>query len=91
MKKYLIAYDLKGKGKNYDGIVNSIKLAYKWSKVLETTWVVWADGPAETISANLSKYLDSDDSIIVLRLSDERDAGWKNITPASSEFLRSNW
>lgn len=92
MPKYLISYDICGQPKNYNDVESVIKLADKYVKVLETTWIVWAPGGAETMVNTIKSKLNRDDRLIVARLSDEKDMGWSNLLlPGAAEFLRRNY
>jgi hypothetical protein len=75
MTNYLVTYDLRKPGQNYDELINAIK-SYKNVKVTESCWLVRSTNKAETIRDSLTKHMDANDRIYVTPVA--RGAAWKN-------------
>lgn len=77
-KALLITYDLCGKSKNYDNLINSIKsnCSY-WLNLMESCWVVITSDSCKSIRNTLSKFIDDDDRLFVCEL--EGTASWINV------------
>lgn len=91
MKKYLVSYDLRNPHRDYGSLIDAIKTADLWCHVLESVWVIWAAKSATQIFTYLSQFTDSDDGLVVLPLSSEKDGEWKGLAPEVSNSLQANW
>lgn len=89
MNTYLISYDLRGKGKNYQALYDAIKAYGTWCHVHESTWAIVSSSSSEQIRDNLAKHLDRDDTIFVVRCA-KGDAAWRGLTEQQSTWLKSN-
>lgn len=65
---YLISYDLI-KDKDYDKLFAGIlKISNGNCTPLKSVWIIGHDGPASAIRDSLKPYLDSDDKLLVVKL-----------------------
>jgi hypothetical protein len=69
---YVISYDLSEPEQNYEDLIEAIKDYGTWWGHLESTYIVKDSGPSSDIRDNLIQYIDSDDSLLVAKLS----GGW---------------
>lgn len=69
MALYLIGYDLKAPGRNYDELYKAIKSLGAWCHPLDSTWIVKHSGPCPAIRDALSPHIDGNDSLLVVALS----------------------
>ena len=68
---YLVTYDLNKSGQNYDGLISAIK-KYPYCKALYSAWFIKSSSSADSISADLSKHIDSNDNLLVLEVTSNR-------------------
>lgn len=87
MNTYLITYDLKKPGRNYQGLYDAIKSYGTWGKINDSTWVIKTNNSAVQIRDYLLQSMDYNDSIFVLKT--EREAAWKNVR-ANNDWLKNN-
>lgn len=74
MNFYLISYDLI-QDKNYKGLIDAIKsIANGYCTPLKSVWLIGNSGTSSEVRNYLSGYIDSDDKLLVVKLSDE--AAW---------------
>lgn len=85
MKCYIITYDLRSPGRNYDGLYEGIKSYGTWGKLTQSTWAIVTTETAVQVRDYLSKYIDSNDRIFVVKSG--KEAAWKNVR-AGSEWLK---
>ncbi|MBY6276799.1 SinR family protein [Symbiobacterium thermophilum] len=77
MAVYLITYDLKKAGQNYDALYKEIKSFGDWWHYLESTWLVDTNLSAQTMSDRIRKVTDSNDLHLVIKLNRGTDyQGW---------------
>ena len=75
---YLITYDLNRPGQNYDGLYQAIKaLGSVWWHYLDSTWLVNTKLNANQITQKLTKHIDGNDHLLVIKTTKEYD-GWLN-------------
>lgn len=87
ISKYLISYDLI-KDKDYSRLIAAIKsIANGHTKPLESVWIIGHNGSALDIINSLVPYIDSDDKLLVTRVTD--DTAWTTtIRARSKEWLK---
>lgn len=71
MAVYLISYDLNKSGKNYDGLYEAIKSFGDWYHAMDSAWFITSSKPVKDISDTLQQKIDSDDFILVNRITSE--------------------
>lgn len=67
---YLINYDLKKPGQNYDDLIDAIKSYGKWAKISRSCWAVKTNKTAAQIRDHLEQYIDSSDVLFVCHFSE---------------------
>lgn len=87
MAMYMIGYDLKQPGKNYDNLYRAIKgLSGTWCRPLDSTWIISHPGTAAAIRDELLRYIDTNDALLVTRLTGE--SAWWSMDPQVSGWLK---
>ena len=70
MESYLIGYDLRKPGMDYEKLFNAIKsLASNWWHCLDSTWIIKHTGTTNAIRDALTPHIDENDLLVVVRLS----------------------
>lgn len=73
MAIYQIDYDLQDPGQSYEDLYKAIMNLGDYIHILESTWIVGvSDYTASEIRDNLKKHIDSNDKLLVTKLS----GGW---------------
>lgn len=84
---YIIMYDLRTHGRNYNSLYNAIKSYTFWGKITESSWAVVSESDAFAIRNHLMKHIDSNDRLMVVKSG--MHAAWVNAM-ASNEWLKQN-
>ena len=84
MATYIISYDLRGQ-RQYDALYAAIKKYPAWAHITESTWAVKTGRSAVAVRDNLTKSIDADDRIFVVKSGVE--AAWRNVK-CKSEWLK---
>jgi hypothetical protein len=87
MPAYLISYDLRKPGRNYEALYSAIKAYGTWAHIHESVWAIVTEEPATTIRDGLLIHMDEDDRLLVLKSGVE--AAWRGII-CKSEWLKQN-
>lgn len=87
MKSYIISYDLNKPGQDYNSLYEAIKTYSNWCHPHKSIWIIKSDDTASAIHKNLMKYIDINDTILVVNLS--REAAWNNLSQKNSDWLKS--
>jgi uncharacterized protein YcgL (UPF0745 family) len=77
MSVKIITYDLRKPGRNYDDLIEAIRL-YKNAKLTESFWFINTDDDIKTVYDNLNSYTDKNDRLLILNLEDSQIMG-KNL------------
>lgn len=85
---YLISYDLKVPGRNYDSLYETIKSATRWWHYLESTWIIKTNDPINTWNDRLIKHLDNNDRLLIVDITNKSRNGW--LTEKAWTWLREN-
>ena len=85
MRVYQISYDLR-KQRNYNALYERIKKLGHWGHILESSWVVATNLSATQIRDDLLQTIDSDDGLLVTRLSGE--AAWYGLGANIDRWLK---
>ena len=88
MFNYLISYDLI-KYKDYEKLTNAIVSISKGCvRPLESVWIIKHEGKASDIRNTLKPYIDSDDKLLVVKLT--REAAWtSSLDQEDRDWLKS--
>lgn len=71
MKAYLITYDLKKSGQNYNALYDAIKSASyndTWMHYLDSTWIIKSNLSVQQVSDKIKQAVDDNDSFIVIEV-----------------------
>lgn len=88
MSTYIINYDLIAPGKNYDKLYDALKSYGTWAHVLESCWLIKSTSSATEVRDNLSKYIDSNDKLLVTKSGSV--GAWKGLKETQSKWLKNN-
>lgn len=88
MATYIISYDLKAPGKNYDGLIEAIKSYGTWWHHLGSTWCVVTTKTAAQIRDHLNKHIDKNDLLLVVKSGGE--GAWTGFNETGSKWLKDN-
>lgn len=83
--KYIVSYDLRKPEQNYQGLISRIK-EYTHCKVTESCWILSVSWSSKKICDDLIRYLDSNDRIIVAKLTG--DAAWMNLLSSNDDVKK---
>lgn len=87
MACYIVSYDLLAPGRNYEGLYGAIKSYTGWARINESVWAVVTHYTAVQVRDQLSRYIDPNDRIFVLKSGVE--AAWRN-TLCDGHWLKEN-
>ena len=88
MATYLVGYDLNTPGQDYKDLFEAIKGLGTWWHHLDSTWIVQHNGPAKDIRDALRPCLDSNDEMLVVKLTGE--GAWTGFNDKGSQWLKNN-
>ncbi|WP_439592385.1 hypothetical protein [Microbacterium sp.] len=77
MTSYLVSYDLRAPGRNYDDLLKYLRSLPYSAKPLESLWLVETTMTAVELRDSLSRLVDKGDGIMVAKTSGE--AAWRNV------------
>ncbi|WBX83547.1 hypothetical protein [Sphingosinicella microcystinivorans] len=83
MAIFLVTYDLKKPGQNYEPVHDYLK-QYNYCKGLESVWLLDTEVPASKIRDDLSKLIDTNDETFIVRL--QRD--WASYGYYCADWLK---
>jgi hypothetical protein len=86
MSTFIITYDLRQPGRNYDDLIDKIKTYNSACKPTKSTWIIKSNDEPSYIRDTLLKYMDNNDRLFVASLTGY--AAWTN-TISSSEKIKS--
>lgn len=84
---YLISYDLRSPGRNYDSLYKAIKAYGTWAHITESFWAVKTSDTAVEVRDNLRNYIDANDRLFIIKSGVE--AAWINAI-CRNEWLKEN-
>ena len=85
MPCYIISYDLRKPGRNYDSLYEAIKSYGTWAHINESLWAVVTEQNSIEVRDKLLQHMDSNDRIFVIRSGTA--AAWRN-SIAKNEWLK---
>lgn len=83
MAAFIIAYDLREQGQNYDCIIGKLEKLGAWH-MQQSVWIVQSDSSAGDIRTHLAECLDANDHLFVGKLS---AGAWKGLPKDAGEWL----
>lgn len=87
MTCYIVSYDLRAQGRNYEQLYAALKNYPKWAMINESVWAIVTEKSAVDIRDNLTQYIDSNDRLFVIKSGVE--AAWRN-SKCKNEWLKEN-
>ncbi len=88
MSVFLIGYDLRAPGRNYQGLYDAIQSYPDWAHVLESQWAIVTNKTAAEVRDHLQSYLDANDSLTVITA--RAPAAWTGLSQQLTEWLKRN-
>ncbi len=84
MKRFVVSYDLRKPGRNYEPLWARLK---EWNavRVLESVWIINWKSDAVTIRDDLKKHIDANDGLLVAVLTGE--SAWSHLRGNSAASL----
>ena len=74
---YLITYDLKNPGKNYNELYDGIKqLGRAWWHYMDSVWLIQTQLSVDDCNNNLRPFMDNNDYIFVVDITNQARQGW---------------
>jgi CRISPR/Cas system-associated endoribonuclease Cas2 len=87
MACYIVSYDLRQPGQNYDALYDALRTYTKWARVNESVWAIVTTVSATQIRDHLARYVDANDRLFVIKSGVE--AAWRN-SICKGEWLQEN-
>ena len=85
MTCYIISYDLRLPGRDYESLYAAIRAYGTWAHVNQSVWAVVTTQTAAEVRDNLLSHLDSNDRLFVVKSGIE--AAWRNVI-CKNEWLK---
>lgn len=87
MTCYIISYDLRAPGRNYEQLYAAIRSYEKWAHINDSLWAIVTSSSAVGIRDNLTRFVDANDRLFVIKSGTE--AAWRN-SICKHEWLKGN-
>jgi len=78
MYLYLVSYDLKVPGRNYEGVISVLKSSLAWWHYLESTWIIRTNLTIDEWNNKLLSQMDKNDSLLIIDVTGKPRNGWLN-------------
>jgi hypothetical protein len=75
MPVFQISYDLNKPGQNYERLHAEIKRTDRWTRVLESTWLVWTTETVTQLQTRLNRVIHRNNRLFISRVTRE-NGGW---------------
>ena len=86
MNKIIVTYDLCGKNKNYDDLINRLDQFPTCLKINKSSWLIKTSFSCVGVRDELKKLIDGDDMLFVAKLSGE--AAWTKAESSTLEIKK---
>jgi CRISPR/Cas system-associated endoribonuclease Cas2 len=86
MSAYIICYDLKKSGQNYDDLLELIRSYGTYWHMQGSVWIIQTNETTEEIRIKLSPAIDSNDELFVGQLSG--NASWEGYSEEVTEWVQ---
>lgn len=73
---YLITYDLKSPGKDYNALYDTIKSSTSWWHYLDSTWIIQTNQSIDYWSDKIRNVIDQNDLFIIINITKQPRQGW---------------
>jgi len=88
MPTYVVSYDLKKPGKNYDDLIEALESYGTYWHHLGSTWCVVSDKTAKEVCEHLVRYIDENDKILVVKSAGV--GSWRGFNQSGSDWLKNH-
>lgn len=89
MPIYMVTYDLRTPGQQYDDLYGRIKQYAAWCHALESVWFVASKGTATQVRDELLRLIDSNDGLVVTSIT-KGNSAWTGLTDEIGKWLKDN-
>lgn len=86
MTTYIVSYDLKRPGQDYDDLIDYLKSHDNWWHNLGSTWVVVTDLTAVELRDGIKKHTDGNDKVLVVQSAGV--GAWAGFAERGSKWLK---
>ena len=86
MTTFLVTYDLRKPGRNYEPLYAKLKTYSTWCHPLESTWLIVTDDNAKTIRDSLASEMDNNDKLLVIKTANV--GAWKGLSEEITNWLK---
>jgi hypothetical protein len=76
MRKFLVSYDLKAPGRNYDSLYEVLKSASSCWHNLESTWIIYSNTSIQTWCDRITSTLDKNDRFLIVHFDETEYNGF---------------
>lgn len=66
MANFIVSYDLRKPGRNYDELYKAIKAYGTWAHLLESVWMISSLQDVGKVRDSLTKHVDANDIVLVI-------------------------
>jgi hypothetical protein len=88
MNTYVVSYDLRTPGKNYNELIAALKTYTYWMHVLDSFWVIRSPLGAPQVRDHLARHIDTNDKLIVVQSA--HVGAWTGFVAQDTEWLKAN-
>lgn len=88
MSTFIISYDLKTPGKNYDDLIKAIESYGTWWHHFGSTWCIVTEKTAAQVRDHLKQHMDNNDKLLVVKSGGE--GAWFGFNDKGSQWLKDN-
>ena len=87
MRSYIVSYDLRAPGRNYQALYEAIKTQFSGAcPLVESTWLIRSNKDAEGVRNVLMQHMDTNDAVVVFEWSGV--AAWSGLRAEISTWIQ---
>lgn len=86
MAVYIVGYDLRRPGQDYDKLFAAIKAYGTYWHCLDSTWIIRTSLTAQQVRNDLMRYIDQNDKMLVAELTGQ--AAWTGFTANDAQWMQ---
>lgn len=87
MNTLLVTYDLMTPGKDYDRLWSYLESQSDWAKPVRSVYLIKTTQSAKSFRDSLNGYIDRNDKIIVINVTDDA-AAWNHLSDEISNWIK---
>lgn len=88
MAIYIVSYDLRAPGRNYDALYKALRSLDAFAHPLESLWLIEVPGSASHVRDTLKTVMDKNDGIVVIEFTPAADWAVSGINSPSAEWIQ---